>query len=442
MVLTAGAAAQEEACPALQEAALSAILSHCAEQVAGTICYGNPTVSVVYRSGIPDEVSALPFSQPGDLALVDALDWFSVSSEARTWGTVRAVFPAFPEDGLNPETANLVLFGDVALFLPRSAEKPSGLIDIEVVSAQGANLRAEPSTEARVIRPAAQRARLKAVRRSDDGEWLQVYIDPEQLAWVSGSLVTGDVDVLGTELPPQAGAPLWFTMQAFDFRSGAADAPCDAAPDSGLLLQTPKYTSPRRFHINGVLMMLNGTVFLQSQANAGMWIYALDGEARLTAADARTTVSSGAFIHVPLQLDAEGTITAAEAAAPPAAYDYDSMLPLPIHLLLYPTRIGLDSYTILQRRPSSGESPLAGMALDAPCKISTGTFGANIRSRPDPDAPVIAVMGYRESADPIARAIGADDLPWWQLGQRIWIRIDATVTGGNCSAVPLIRYQG
>ena len=76
-----------------------------------------------------------------------------------------------------------------------------------------------------------------------------------------------------------------------------------------------------------------------------------------------------------------------------------------------------------------------------PCKISTGTFGARIRSRPDPDAPVIALMGYRESADPMARAIGADNLPWWKLGESIWIRIDATDYAGNCSAVPLIRYQ-
>ena len=425
----------------MQEAALDAILSHCDEQIEGTICFGNPTVSVVYRSGGTFDASALPFRQPGDFTLLDAVDWFSTSSEARSWGTARAVFPAYPADSLNAETSNIVLFGDVALFVPPVISKPSGLVDIEVVAAQGANLRSDPTTDARVIRPAAQRTRLKAVRLSDDGDWVQAYVNPEQLAWVSKSLITGSVNALGAAAPPHTGAPLWFTLQNFDFRSGAADAPCADAPESGVLLQTPKYTTPRRLEINGVNLILNGTVFLQAQASAGMWIHALDGEARVSAADSAISVRSGFYTHIPLQINADGRSVAAEPPAPAEPYDYFSMLRLPIHVLLYPTRVGLDSYAVVQRRPSNGDSPLTGLALDAPCKISAGAFGANMRPRPDPDMPVIAVMGYRESAEPVARAIGADDLPWWKLGESIWIRIDATVTGGNCSAVPLVRYQ-
>ena len=75
--------------------------------------------------------------------------------------------------------------------------------------------------------------------------------------------------------------------------------------------------------------------------------------------------------------------------------------------------------------------------LMRPARSRPAPFGARIRSRPDPDAPVIALLGYRESADPMARAIGADNLPWWKLGESIWIRIDATVNGGELQRRPV-----
>ena len=48
-------------------------------------------------------------------------------------------------------------------------------------------------------------------------------------------------------------------------------------------------------------------------------------------------------------------------------------------------------------------------------------------------------MAFRESAEPLARGIGVDSLPWWKLGERIWVRVDATVSAGNCNALPLIN---
>jgi len=39
----------------------------------------------------------------------------------------------------------------------------------------------------------------------------------------------------------------------------------------------------------------------------------------------------------------------------------------------------------------------------------------------------------------LARGIGVDRLPWWKLGDRIWVRVDATVAGVNCNALPLIK---
>ena len=426
--------AQEQICPDMQKEALTNIANHCAEQEPGTVCLGNPTVSLVATQS---STANFRFSQPGDVAPLGSIDWFSTSSEARTWGAAKVVFQAYPAGGLVEETVVMLLFGDTVLFIPPVGALPTSLHDVEVLAAQGANLRAEPNTESRVIKPAVQRTRLKAVRRSEDGEWIQVYIDPLRLGWVNQSVITGNVSTLRAAEPPHAGAPLWFPLQSFDFRTGIDDALCEDSHDSGILLQAPKYAPPRRFVINGLTILLNGTAFLQAQNSAGTWVYQLDGEARITGADATVVVKSGFFTHFPLKNAEEDS----PVPAKPSAYDYHDMALLPIHALLYPTRVGLDAYAVVRRRPGHGNSPLFGMSLEAPCKISAGTFGANIRSRPDPDAPIIAVMGYRESADPVARAIGADDLPWWKLDEHVWIRIDATVTGGNCNAIPLVRYE-
>ncbi len=431
------AAAQDRACPALQDGAIGSVSSACAEQEIHSICFGHPTVSLAW---LPDAATAA-FSQPGDQAASKSVDWFSTSSEDKSWGTARILFAAYPPDGLEAQPAALLAFGDVALFpAPRTAI-PALLLDIRVAAAQGANLRAEPNTDAQVIRTLAQRSGLKAVRLNEDGSWIQAYADPEEIGWISRELAAGDIDLLPSAPRDNAGAPLWFSWQAFDFRSGIDDAPCAGAADSGLLLQSNRFQPPRQFWLNGLDVRLNGTVFLQAQIDAGMSIYVLDGEASIIVPEARVVVKSGFYTQVPLSPAEDGSPMYAEIPAAPSAYDYQSMLNLPIAALPYPTRVGLDPYTIIDKRPSDGQSPLEGMSPEAPCKITAGTFGANIRSHPDPEAPVIAVMGHRESADPMARAIGADDLLWWKLADHVWIRIDATVTGGKCSAVPLIAYD-
>ena len=143
-----------------------------------------------------------------------------------------------------------------------------------------------------------------------------------------------------------------------------------------------------------------------------------------------------------MEADEDDRIIPAEPAAAPLVYDYDMMLSLPLDLLSENTSLGIDIYTLVTPRPSNGESPIAGMALDAPCKFTVGQSGANIRSKPGTDGAIIAAMAYRESAEPIARAIGSDGLPWWKLAESVWIRVDTTVTGGDCTTVPLVQFEG
>jgi hypothetical protein len=434
-ILTLG---QDDACPFMQNEALGNIAEHCAEQKAGALCLGHATVSPVFRQLAE---SAGQFNEPGDSIAIDAVDWLSVSSEDKTWGLARARFPAYPSDGLEARTSAILAFGNVALFLPEPLDPPSTFADVKVSAAQGANLRALPSTDAPVIAKLELSRVLKSSGRWRGGSWLLVYATPDLRGWISESVVSQP----SAELPALDAtvdtAPLWLPWQSFDFRSGIDDAPCDGAPESGILLQTPKFISPRRFEINGVRLLLSGTAWLQAQLSRGILIHVLDGIGRVSADEDAQVINSGRYTSVALELDESGSLGPAEAPTPPVAYDYHKMLVLPIHLLTYASRVGLDVYTVADPAPEGGGSPLEALPADAPCKFSAVLAGANVRSQPDPEAPIIAVMAYRESAEPVARGIGADRLPWWKLADRIWVRVDATVPGGNCNNLPLLRVE-
>lgn len=438
-LLAANLAAQELACPVLPDEAWANIAAHCDEQMLGSLCYGYPTVSVVFHQ---NHSQTDRFSLPGDRIPLTGIDWFSASSEAGTWGLARARLYAYPADSLAVQTAAMIFFGNVAVFLPEQKDLPASLLDVEAAAAAGANLRTAPTTAAKTIGTVGYKTPLKAIGRSPDKRWVQVYADPVTVAWVSQSLLAGDVSSLPVVPADQTQAPsLWLPLQSFGFHSGIADAPCDDLPPSGILLQTPKNADPRRFEINGARLHLRGAAFLQAQIETGMLVHILDGEAVLEALNGEAAVNRGAFSRVLLDMDDDGALFPIESPAAPTAYPYHSLLNLPIDLLLYPTKIGLDVYSLVTPRPSDGRSPIAGMALDARCTFTVGPSGANIRSQPDPEAAVIGVIGYRESAHPLARAIGRDDLPWWQLAESVWIRIDATVTGGDCHAVPFIEIS-
>ena len=148
LLLAVIAIAQDSACPALHDQAIASVSSACVEQDINSICFGHPTVSLAKLA----DTAAVGFSQPGDLVPSNSVDWFSTSSEDKSWGTARILFAAYPPDSLEAQTATILPFGDVALFLPPTASIPLPLLDIAVAATQGANLRAEPNTDARVIR--------------------------------------------------------------------------------------------------------------------------------------------------------------------------------------------------------------------------------------------------------------------------------------------------
>lgn len=433
--LSAGVAAQESTCPDMHTEALANIASRCASQAAGSLCLAHPTVAAIKR---PPDPGSSAWQQPGDTLPIGQVDWLSVSTEEDTWGAARAVFPAYAGDSLETREAALVVYGNVALFFPPPVEPPAPLINLTVTAGRGAYLRALPHIDAQIITPLAVRSKLKAMGMSPNRNWRLVYAAPDLRGWMSQSVVSTSGQALPVVDTDTDMTPLWLPWQIFNFHSGRDDAPCEGSWDSGILLQAPNFTTPTYFEINGIRILLSGTAWLQAQISSGTLIHIIDGSARVTAADLTRTVGRGFQTSVPVTKTDDFRLVAAAAPREPVAYDYQRLLSLPIHTLIHPSRVSLALYTLATPAPQDGGSPLTYISSEDPCKIVAGRDGANLRSRADREAPIIAVMAQSDSAQPVSRGLGADSLPWWKLAKGVWVRVDATDFGGKCNDVPLI----
>jgi hypothetical protein len=122
-------------------------------------------------------------------------------------------------------------------------------------------------------------------------------------------LLFGDVTLRAAE---DAGGLV--PMQAFYFRSGMGDSQCTEVPESGILIQSPGEGGPVELTINDVSVELGSTAFLQSNAENGMTLFLLEGQARVTAFEVEQVVPAGTKLTIPVDEDMH-------AAGPPSAME-------------------------------------------------------------------------------------------------------------------------
>lgn len=92
-------------------------------------------------------------------------------------------------------------------------------------------------------------------------------------------------------------------MQAFVFKSGISDAPCDDAPDSGILIQTPEGSGKIELQANGVDITLASSIYVQAEVADDMVIHVVEGFAVIEAQGVSRTVPAGAQVSIPLDDD-------------------------------------------------------------------------------------------------------------------------------------------
>ncbi len=264
----AGAQGDDDVCPAIVMAAIAATDVGCQATGRNEVCYGYSQVSATPRA----DVAGFTFAATGDIApvdLVQTLQAAALDPERETWGVALMRLQANLPDALPGQNVTFVMFGDVTLD-SAVAQQPA-LATVEVTATGGINLRGGPSTGHAVVGALSAGQVVTADGRLADNTWLRIrHPESGDSAWVFASLVTpsGAVDTLAvTDSNLEAG---YGPMQAFYFRTGLGDAPCAAAPDSGILFQTPGGEAMVFLNVNGLELMV-GSVGLLGDGHLTMY---------------------------------------------------------------------------------------------------------------------------------------------------------------------------
>lgn len=420
-------AQQPPQCAAVLNAALSSLVTECAEQPLGSACYGNSPVSVVFAGDSDartDDDEAEAFRNPGDtvaLADVETLATGAADTAQGAWGLARLT----PRLNYTEGAVTMLLLGDTTVTNTGdpAADVPAPLIP--VTFPEGANIRAEPIAIAEQTGIVFVGDSVRATGILADGSWVRVIDEEGTIGWMTATAFTAtDLTPLATVAASDGIA--YGTMQAFTLQTGTDDDPCAVLPPSGVLLQTPTDAESARLLANDVPLLLSSgsTVFLSASADDVVDVAVLEGEAQV----------GDAFI-VPVR---NAITLPADADTEVMPYDYAALATLPVDRLPRPIFVPLDFDTLLRPPPPDGTSPLADVALESDCTIAARNAPANLREQPNPSGRVRHVMQIGQSALPDARAQGTDGVLWWRLAPDVWVSSNAVVAAGGCGRLPLL----
>ncbi|MCA0454507.1 MAG: hypothetical protein LCI00_11075 [Chloroflexi bacterium] len=147
---------------------------------------------------------------------------------------------------------------------------------------------------------------------------------PETLPGQNVTLILfGDVEV--TNAAEEEQTPL----QAFYFKSGLNDAPCEQAPSSGILIQTPEGQGKINLTVNEAQITLGSSAYFQAQPGGEMTVSVVEGEGTVTSDGVTVTIPAGSRARVPL--DANGAADGEPVG--PEPYVEAELVALPLSLL-------------------------------------------------------------------------------------------------------------
>ncbi|MEZ4670832.1 MAG: SH3 domain-containing protein [Anaerolineae bacterium] len=286
----------QEDCPTIIKNALSTTDSACQTTGRNQACYGNNSLNVTTRT----DAASVIFEHTGDIADVaeiESLRLSSLNSDSGDWGIALMNLQANLPNTLPGQNVRFLLFGDVNIENAGSTIPTT----LEMTAVGNANVRQGPTTRDKVIATLKRGDAVTAVARLADDSWVQINLpdDSEAMGWVSAPLLQSTVDISTLDVF-DATKSHFGPMQAFYFSTGIDDAPCQQAPDSGILIQTPKGAGRVNLVANEVNIQLGSTVYLQAQPGAEMIISVLEGHASVESGGVVVTVPAGSRARVPV----------------------------------------------------------------------------------------------------------------------------------------------
>jgi hypothetical protein len=339
-------ATPEPSCPQLVRQALELTRQNCEVIGRNQVCYGHLVLSASAQPGRDD----FKFDVPGDIEDIIAMRSLSLSAMdvlQQVWGVILMQVQAGLELDAQ-QNVTMVVFGDTQI------ETASLLLEGRI--RENANARAAPDAAASPVAILEADARVTVNGRSGDSAWVRVQVNPATLesAWIRADLVeiAGESDALQVIDPQAVSTAINFgPMQAFYFQSGRDDAPCEEAPNSGLLIQTPEGAAEVTLWIDEVIIQLdtNASAFVQADANGSLDVNLLEGTARVVAAGETRRALPGTRVRVALD-------EMLRAISPPSelqAYDAQTVAAVPVELLERPITIA-EPLAITPGTPASG----------------------------------------------------------------------------------------
>jgi uncharacterized protein YgiM (DUF1202 family) len=288
-----------------------------------------------------------------DVVQVQSLRLSAMDTQTGQWGVVMLQIEAnlVTRDILNADQdVQILLFGDAVL------EDANQFLTATAI--ENLNIRSQPATDATILGSLTLGDQITINGRLADNTWLRVRTaTDENSGWIFAPLVTvnGDLDSLTLISPENVGetpadnTARYGPMQAFYFQSGAQDAPCAEAPNSGVLIQTPEGVASVNIWMDEVVIQMDGTAYLQGQPDGELVINMLDGEAQIEAQGETRTAVAGTQVRVPLDAD----LQASGVPSDPQPYTVEEVQSLPISLLD-------DPVTVTPPRQLDPGTPLVG----------------------------------------------------------------------------------
>ncbi len=413
--------AQADACPALVNAAYAAAALECAEVAPGETCYGNRPLNVT-------ALASGNFTRPGHrISGVQSLESGAMNTAVGEWGLAVLNIPA----NAPGQEVTMVVIGALTLENASTQQTPVRTLPARVTFAAGANLRAEPGEDSELIAALLAGQTVPAVGKLADGSWFRLLLEDGRSGWVRADLIAVPDEpgwlpaIVPGDLVPES---LYNPLMAFNFDTGVDDAPCSAAPESGLLLQT---TQPVSLLINGVDVQMDGTLYVQSPRE--LVINVLEGTAQVTSGGETQTTDAGNRIRV--RYDPAGDSWTTPRS--PEPYYYARMQVLPFDVL--PREIAAPEFNLLGvvTPAAPGQPLLGGITENSACTVAA-LNEVRLRLGPGREYPIQGALYASETAHADAQAMGSDGFIWWRLGGLVWVRDDIILDAGSCDDLPVV----
>jgi hypothetical protein len=400
---------EADQCPILVEQALQVSQDSCNDTSLNQACYGYIQVDAELRDAETEFVVA---GDTTDVVNIQSLQLSPMDTRSGQWGVMIMSVEANVTEGDITETSDVqvVLYGDTQV------EAAANFV--EVTATAEANIRRQPRTNAEVLDTLTVGEQRIANARLEDNSWIRIRLAGEDtpVGWISTEFLEAatDISILPSftaaqaeEAPTDIGAT-YGPMQAVIIETGVDAAPCSAAPNNGILIQTPEGAASVTLWMDEVVIQMDGTGIVSAEADGTMTVGVIEGSAQVSANGGTSTVVAGQATDI--ELDENLSPSTAPSAPRPLTSDETNGLP---------TVLLDDPVTIPETVESTSVIPVAGqwsytLSSPAPYICSDGsevTFendGTLATITPQLDALNVSGFLYPQVAEGVYRGSYAD----------------------------------